>query len=205
VEEPKTEVPVTYVSPINFSALQEKNPDIYAWLFIEGTDISYPVVQSTDDSFYLDHDENRESNAEGTIYSESAYNGTAFEDSITALYGHHMKNGRMFGNLQATYSDPEQFEKYRDIVIYTPEKELHYRVFAAVPYDNRHIPYCYGRDGERGVIGFLQSLTSGKSLDAIIDEEEMASSEDKLLVLSTCLKGDRTRRYLVVAKLISSK
>lgn len=200
LEVPETEAPVVYVSPIDFAVLQEKNPDIYAWISIEGTDISYPLVQSTDDSFYLDHDENRESNSEGTIYSESTYNGKTFDDSITALYGHHMKNGRMFGNLQATYS--EEFEKYRNIVIYTPEKKLHYRVFAAVPYDNRHIPFCYGNAGERGVIGFLQTLTSVKSLDAIVDEEELPSSEDKFLVLSTCLKGDRTRRYIVVAKLV---
>jgi len=191
-----------YVSPIDFAALQKKNPDIYAWISVEGTDISYPVVQSADDSYYLDHDENGESSPEGTIYSESTYNGKTFEDSITVLYGHHMKSGRMFGNLQQMFSDPEQFEKCRDIVIYTPEKELRYRVFAAVPYDNRHIPYNYGLKGDVGMLSFLHSLSSVRSLDAVTDDEDFAVSGDRLLVLSTCLKGDRTRRFLVVAKMV---
>jgi len=204
-ESSKTAVTKRYISPINFTALQKKNPDIYAWLSIEGTDISYPLVQNADDSFYLDHDENRESNSEGAIFSESAYNGKTFEDAITVLYGHHMKSGKMFGNLQQMYSDPEQFEKCRDICVYTPEKELHYQVFAALPYDSRHIMYCYGNEAERGVLGFLYSLTSTRSIDAIIDRENPASSEDKLLVLSTCLKGDRSKRFIVVAKAVLSE
>ena len=71
---------------IDFAALQAINPDIYAWLEIPGTDISYPVVQHPDDdSYYLRRNSDREYSAGGAIFSEATYNSTDLNDPVTIL------------------------------------------------------------------------------------------------------------------------
>ena len=60
------------------------------------------------------------------------------DDPATVLYGHQMLAGTMFGKLQQVYSESNALTEHGDITVYLPEKELHYKVFAAVPYDNRH-------------------------------------------------------------------
>ena len=198
------EVAAPYVSPVDFETLFGQNPDIYAWLDIPNTDVSYPVVQSTDDTFYLDRDIDGEKSAYGAIFSESTYNGKDFSDPITVLYGHNMIDGSMFGSLQILYSDRESIGEHSEIIVYMPEQELHYKIFSVVPYDNRHIPYNYGDGTARGMKSFLESVSAVKSIDAYWDAENSATLEDKLLVLSTCLNGNRSGRFIVVAKQINS-
>jgi len=93
-----------YVSPIDFASLQERCPDIYAWLEIPDTDISYPVAQNADDTWYLTRDIDGNYSSDGTLFTESAYNGADLTDPATVIYGHRMNSGAMFGTLQKTYS-----------------------------------------------------------------------------------------------------
>ena len=70
-----------YVCPVDFEKLQGYNPDIYAWIRINNTNIDYPVVQSPkDDSFYLTHNSDREYSSAGSIFSEHEYNSKDFND-----------------------------------------------------------------------------------------------------------------------------
>lgn len=191
-----------YQSPIDFDSLTAKNDDIYAWLDIPGTNISYPLLQSAeDDSFYLNHDENRKKRASGALYTEHQYNSKNFEDPAVVIYGHHMAGGKMFGDLQKYYTD--DFEKYRDIIIYTPKEEIHYQVFAAAAFSNRHILYYYDcfKD-ELMMQEFLNDLSGVRAIGSYVDKDADVSSEDQLIVLSTCLRSDRTCRFLVVGKRI---
>lgn len=187
-----------YVSPIDFDALAEINPDIYAWLEIPGTDISYPVLQSENDSFYLDHDENKNYASAGSIFSESAYNGKDFSDPVTVLYGHRMGSGAMFGQLQKLYSDPEKFSELNEIVIYLPDREIRYNVFAAVPLDNRHILYSYDFGSARHFKAFFDEIFDIRAIGSNLDKDGKPSYDNKVIILSTCLMGDRTCRFLVM-------
>lgn len=194
-----------YESPIDFTALQQENPDIYAWLQIPETEISYPVLQREgDDAFYIDHDSKGDPSSAGALFTESAYNDTTFEDPVTVIYGHHMRSGTMFGTLQATYSDIESFEAHRQITVYLPERELNFIVFAAVPYDSRHILYNYNFENVRMYRAFITSIYEVRTIGANFSEDTDATVEDQILILSTCLTGDDTRRYLVLAKLEDS-
>ncbi|MBD5552256.1 MAG: class B sortase [Lachnospiraceae bacterium] len=192
-----------YESPIDFENLQKANPDIYAWLYIEGTNISYPVLQHPDDdTYYLTHTSSGEKEKKGTLYTEKAYNSKSFDDPLTVIYGHHLKSGEMFGKLQETYSEENAMEKYGNIIIYMPEEEIHYKVFAAVPYKNYHL---LGNDDttDPAVFGeFLDSMYQIRAVGAIFNEDEKATTADKVLVLSTCLIGNNKRRYLVLGKRI---
>ena len=192
-----------YISPIDFDALQKKNPDIYGWLQIPGTDISYAVLQSQkDDAFYLDHDELGKYNVNGVLFSEHTYNKNDFSDKVTAIYGHHLKSGAMFGNLQKYYTD--DFDKYSKIVIYTPTEQIAYQVFAAVSFSNRHIMYYYDCFEEELMMKeFLDDINSVRAIGSYVDKSVEVSTKDQLLVLSTCLQGDRTCRFLVIGKRIN--
>lgn len=194
-----------YISPIDFEQLNEINPHIYAWLDIPEADTSYPVVQHPeDDAYYLNRDINGEYYQGGSLFTERLYNSMDFNDPVTIIYGHYMKSGAMFGNLQQCYSNPENFEQNNEFTVYLPEKALKYQVFAATSYDNRHILDNYDFRDESMFDLYFDSIFSIRSLDANINREIDLESSDKVLILSTCLKGDYSQRYLVFAKQIEA-
>jgi len=190
-----------YVSPVDFEDLWEMNPDIYAWLYIPGTEVNYPILQREgDDGFYLNHNSEGKSSEAGAIFSEETYTKKDFSDPVTLVYGHYMRSGTMFGSLQTTYSVQGGIETHRDVVVYLPERELHYVVFAAVPHDMRHILYYNDFTDPEVFQAFLEQVLSVRSISASIDESVEVTVEDQLLILSTCLRGDPRQRYLVLAK-----
>jgi len=198
-----TPTPEPYVSPIDFEGLQALNPDIYAWLEIPGTDISYPLLQSqTDDTYYLDHNSDKVYSANGSIYSESAYNGLDFTDPVTLLYGHHMRSGAMFGNLQQLFSDFDFFEETPTFTIYTPEAELTFGVFAATPYSGAHILYYNDFEDEQVFTDFFDEVMNGRSLGSLFREDYAPVPGDSVVILSTCLIGNNTNRFLVMGTLL---
>ena len=89
--------PVPRVS-MDFAPLQERSPNIKGWLFAEGTNVDYPVVQTDNNDYYLTHLYNGEANASGALFLDYRNNGL-FMDQNTVIYGHHMQNGSMFGSL----------------------------------------------------------------------------------------------------------
>ena len=92
-------------------------------------------------------------------------------------------------------------EEYSEIVVYLPDQELHYQVFAAVPYSKKHVLYYHDFNDPEVFQAFLdKEVLSVRSINAAIDQEAEVSVTDRLLILSTCLKGDNQQRYLVVAK-----
>ena len=194
-----------YTSKIDFEKLRKKNPDICGWLSIPGTEIDYPVLQNPEDDYlYMYHNADRQEDKNGALFTEHEYNGTDFTDPVTIIYGHHMKSGAMFGNLQQMYTD--DFEAYRDVVVYTPAAELHYRVFAAVPYSNRHILYFYDKFPMQETIEeFVDELLSIRAIGSTVDDTVEVETGDRFLVLSTCLQGDNTKRFLVVGKLVGDE
>ena len=193
-----------YISPIDFETLQKQNPDIYAWLSIPGTEVSYPVLQNAeDDTLYLKNDVDRKPWVGGALFTEHAYNSTDFHDPVNIIYGHYLFSGEMFGSLQELYSD--DYSAINELIVYLPQEELHYRVFAGTPYSDRHILHYYDGFYEPGsIVEFVQDLFSTRAIGANLDTGCEITEDDHLLVLSTCLRGNYSRRFLVVGKLINS-
>ena len=194
--------PEPYVSPIDFDSLQSVNPDIYAWLEMEGTEISYPVVQSpTNDSYYLNHNSDRAYAARGAIFSEHIYNAVGMTDPVTVLYGHHMQSGAMFGDLQKYYSSAAFFAEHHTLTIYTPETEFTGRIFAAVPWSGEHLLREYDFSDPDVFESFFAKVAKTRSLSANFREEDFPQADERVVILSTCLAGNNTQRYLVMAVL----
>ena len=188
-----------YTSPVDFEMLQKLNPDIYAWIDIPGTDISYPIVQSaTDDSFYLDHDSDKNTSSNGAIFSEHVYNDTMFDDKVTVLYGHNMKSGAMFGDLQPIYRHPENLKNFDEIVVYLPHKELHFKIFAAMQYSRMHLLHYYQVEKRSAFELLIDDIYTTRNLNMNLVEELRPEFEDQVVVLSTCLSGNNDYRYLVM-------
>ena len=195
----KVESDEPYQSPIDFKKLQQQNEDIYAWLEIPGTEISFPVVQHPEnDAYYLKHNVDKQDDRDGAIFTEHEFTKKDFSDPVTVIYGHNMRK-KNFGRLQEYYSDGENIKNLSKIILYLPEKELHYAVFAAVPFDNRHILYSHDFQNQHIFELFFQHLCSIRAFGANFAEENFPKKDDHVLILSTCLMGDLNQRYLVCA------
>ncbi|MDU1217222.1 MAG: class B sortase, partial [Streptococcus sp.] len=99
-----------------FHKLQQVNPEVLGWINVYGTNIDYPLVQAKDNEKYLNKDSKGEFAATGAIFLE-ARNESKFEDFNTIIYGHHVENGVMFGDV-AKFSDKEFFDQHRYGSIY---------------------------------------------------------------------------------------
>ena len=201
-EEPEEEEKTPLDIPIDFEQLQSMNPEIYAWIRIPGSVIDYPIVQSdTDNAYYLTHDAENKDNAAGAIFTED-YNTKTFEDPNTVIYGHGMTNGTMFNGLHQ-YMDRSYFDENRDIIIYMPDKILHYKIFAAYLYDNRHLMQSINFNNKEIFQAYLDNVFHIRDMQAAVDTSMNVTAEDKIITLSTCYGGMSDKRYLVQAVLVS--
>lgn len=116
-----------YKSP-DFQALYDLNPDIISWIYGPDTVIDYPVVQGTDNQYYLNHTVDKKTSIIGSIFME-ATNRPDFSDEVTILYGHHIKAGRMFSSLSG-YKDQSYYEKHPVFYIFTPKQVYRLELFA---------------------------------------------------------------------------
>lgn len=193
-----------FISQKDFASLKKQYPHIHGWIEIPGTVVDYPIIQHPDDeTYYLRRDAEGNYNINGCIFSEHLYNKTDFSDPITVLYGHYVyeyDGFKFFGGLQTTYRD--DLETYGEIVIYHPEKELHYEIFAAVPYNQYHV--LHGRDYSKPETfkNFVDGIKAIEEYGANVNKDYPVEPDDRLLVLSTCYNGNTDRRFLVVAKLV---
>ncbi|WP_119876995.1 class B sortase [Streptococcus respiraculi] len=185
--------------------LFHQNPDVYAWLKVDGTKIDYPVVQHPrDDSYYLSHDVNGAETYYGAIFTELV-NTKTFNDAITIIYGHAMTDGTMFGSLQ-DLSDPSFFNEHRMVTIYTVDKEYHYEILAAHSYTNDHLFSTFELGTQTGIHHYLatleeRALANGGAYRPLPIEKD----KDRFLILSTCDALDDNQRYVVTARLTDVK
>lgn len=119
--------------PPSFEEMQEINKDSCSWLIMPGTHIDYPVVQGKDDLEYSMKDIYGKSSLTGSIYL-SASNSRKFTDTYNLIYGHHMDNGGMFGDIEK-YEDDSFFSGHQIGYLITTEGLYDLRVFARLTAD----------------------------------------------------------------------
>lgn len=195
-------------NPVDFASLMQTNDDIYAWIEIKDTNVNYPIVQSkTNDEFYLKHSAVDKSYiASGAIYTESC-NALDFSDPITLVYGHNGYSDIMFTTLHKFESE-KFFNEHEYFYIYMPGQKLTYQVISAFKYDDRHIMNSFDFYYEADLTEFQATVTDPPSsnmrnvrtaLDVPIDKDS------KIVVLSTCITGQKSNRYLVCGVLVKTE
>ena len=162
-------------SKIDFNKLYEINSDMRGWLKIDALGISYPIVQYTDNQYYLEKDIYKKNNISGSIFLEYRNNG--FEDKNTVLYGHNMKNDTMFGKLDEIGKGKVGTDI--DVIIYTKDKIYKYKVFSAYEVE----PKKFNRSEE------IKNLLD----KSIFDFQKEVDLNSKYLSLYTCTNTSDNR------------
>lgn len=187
---------------LDWDAMRKLNPDIYAWICIPGTGIDYPVLQHpTDDSYYLKYNMNGTRGYPGCIYTEKL-NSRDFTDFDTVLYGHNMRNSSMFADLH-DYEVRTFFENNPYVFLYKGDRVFIYEIFAAYKTDDSHILYGNDFESEEGRQAYLDGIVNNGDKNANLRPDIPLSTDSRLVTLSTCVKGESDKRFLVQAVLLN--
>ena len=182
---------------IDFNSLLEQNEDCIGWVRILDTNISYPIVQSEDNTFYLTHNFEKNKNGAGWIFADYR-NNFDFLDKNTIVYGHNRRNGTMFSNLQYYLdSNFSNNPEHKYINFNTKKGPYLAEVFSVYKVSSDDVElYCnYSTASE-----FAETINNWKN-NSLYDFNTEVTSSDNVLTLYTC--DDNTEyRILLHAKLI---
>lgn len=116
------------VKKIDFEKLEAINPDVVGWIYIENTEINYPIMQTTNNEYYLKKDINKKQSSCGSIYLD-CNTKTDFSEPNSVIYGHTLKSGGMFSELNNICNG--DLGNNIVIEIYTKDELYKYQVRAA--------------------------------------------------------------------------
>ncbi len=187
-----------------YSLIHQKNQRLIGWVKIADTIIDYPVMQTVNNEYYLDHNFNQEEDRNGCIFMDYQCDVVKGCDNII-LYGHHMKSGKMFGTLNR-YSKESYYEEHPTIQFDTIYEKGTYQVmyvFRSKVYSEEEVTFKYYQ--------FINAASEKEFNSAMIEMAELslydtgvtAEYGDQLLTLSTCDYQEKKGRFVVVAKKIS--
>lgn len=187
---------------IDFAALQEENPEIFAWLYIPGTEIDVPILQSMQgDDYYETHNASGEEDTDGAVYIELA-NVANMCDFNTILHGRTGTGGTgPFSGLYQ-FADPDYFKEHEQLYLYLDGNVLTYEIFAAYERENTSLLREYDFTYFAGCQQFLDDLYGIRDLSMNLrDGWEGLTPYQFLVTLTTQKDGTDDKQMVVVAVL----
>lgn len=186
-----------------YKKLYNTNKKLIGWLKIDDTNIDYPVMQTNNNEYYLDHNMNQEKDRNGALFLDKDCDVINRSTNLI-IYGHHMKSGRMFGNLD-DYESEKYYKKHPIIEFDTIYEKGTYEimyVFRSRVYKESDVVFkyyqfidCYSEQEFESNMQEMQALS-------LYDTGVKAEFGDRLLTLSTCDSTVDDGRFVVVAKKI---
>ncbi len=187
-----------------YKTLYNMNKRLIGWLKIDDTIIDYPVLQTTDNEYYLDHNFDQEYDKNGSIFMD--YQCTLYPRSTNLIiYGHHMKSGKMFGSLQQ-YAKESYYQEHSVIQFDTIYEKGTYEImyaFRSKVYNENDIVFKYYQFLEANSAEEFDSNMKEMAAMSLYDTGVTANYGDQLLTLSTCDNSQSDGRFVVVAKRVS--
>jgi sortase B len=183
---------------VDINALKEENSDTIGWIQVLGTNINYPIVQYSDNKFYLKHDYLKRSNSGGWIFLDYRNDLNSLQDN-TIIYGHRRYNQSMFGTLKNVLTDSWLSNTDNHIIKISAENSNYlFQVFSvySIPNETYYLQNTF--DTKDDYQEFLNTITNR----SIYNFNTSINSDDKILTLSTCHNDGE--RLVVHAKLIKS-
>ena len=168
---------------VDFDALQQINPDVIGWIYIEGTDVSYPIMYSGDDEGYLRTTIDKQYATAGSIFLEG-YNQPDFSDSHNIIYGHNMRNLSMFGTLKFYKTEDNYLDDHRYFQIITPEAKMRYEIFSYFDTEPASWVYAVPYSDSEEFNDYISELVNHSYEKINLDEK--LTSKDQIVTLSTC-------------------
>lgn len=175
--------------------LQKINPDVCAWLTVDGTKIDYPVVQGETNLEYINQDIYGEFALSGSIFLDSR-NDRKFIDSYSLLYGHHMDNGAMFGDVM-NYKEKEYFESHKTGTLYLNERLEKIQWFACVETDAYDEVIYNPQDYKKENLEELMEYIKAHAVQYRLPEKKGKEGRDRIIGLSTC-SNDQTNGRVIL-------
>lgn len=187
----------TPLSSIDFTQLLKQNKDTVGWLIVNNTNINYPVVQTTNNDYYLKHAFDRSKNYAGWVYADFRNNFDTLSKN-TVIYAHGRKDGVMFGSLNNALKKNWYTNLENQIIqLSTIKYNTMWQIFSVykIEAESYYITTDFSNSDSFGE--FVKTMEERSIYDFGVD----VSSDDRLLTLSTCF-NDKGTRLVVQAKLV---
>lgn len=184
---------------VDFDELKKINSDIVGWIVIEDTQINYPIVQGNDNTFYLNHSHDKSWNSYGSIFMDYE-SFSDFSSYNTFIYGHHTKNGSMFGELYK-YMNVEFYENHNTFYLYTPTGNYEAQIFSAYVDSTTSDSYNQFFSTEKEYEEYIKMVKSKSNYKTDVN---VNSSKDNIITLYSCShesSRQKTDRYFIHAVL----
>ena len=190
--------PTTDDNGAGFRQLQEINPDVIAWLNVYGTNIDYPVVQGRDNIKYVNTNAEGRHSLSGAIFLDYR-NSPDFTDFNNILYGHHMENRVMFGEI-TSFADADYFNARRHGYLYVDGQRHGLEFFAYVQADANDTRVFRANitdyEGKQNYLDMLMDMAS-------ITRDVSVTADDRIVLLSTCSPNSTNGRDILVGRIIN--
>ncbi len=184
---------------VNFTALAAKNPEIKAWVSLEDTAIDLPIVQTSDNAFYLTHKFDEKKNKLGTPFIDTGSAGD-FSSRHTVIYGHAVRSGAMLGSLWE-YENPNYYQRHQEMKLYLIDgRQYTLAVFACarVAGVRSEIPVSFSSDAE-----FLSMIDGYRELSAFSSTVKVDGT-DRVVTFCVISPDSTEERLLVCCKIVDS-
>lgn len=198
-----------YKPGLGFGELMKKNPDVCAWLTVDGTKIDYPIVRGKDNFEYLEKDALGGFSASGSLFLDSECSKN-FDEPYEVVFGHHMDKDKMFGDLDK-FLNEKFFKTHKKATLYLPNQTLKLEVDAVIqadaydgtifstPADSTRLQEVEGKLQKDAK--FLRGDSLGKGSPAT--DGSGATGGDQIIALSTCADDGANARTIVMCKVVS--
>lgn len=187
----------------DYITLYNNNKSLIGWIKIDDTLIDYPVMQSKDANYYLDHNFNQEKDRNGSIFIDPACSIWPRSENII-IYGHNMKSGKMFGELKK-YKKQSFYENHPYIYFDTLYEKGVYQVmyvFSEIVHDEVEVTFKYYQFTDANSAEEFNSNMQTMAEMSIYDTGVTAYWGEDLITLSTCDYSQGAERFAIVAKKI---
>lgn len=187
--DPESQFPV-----VDFESLKQMNSDVVGWIYIPGTHVNYPVVQGSDNSYYLNRLFTKQWNSAGAIFVDYR-NAADFTDWHTIIYGHQMNNRTMFNDLKL-YEDQEFYDQQPVGYLITPDATYLLEFFSGYvsSVDTNAWDLNFTEDSFASWLKDLQSRSEFTS-------QVQPQVGDRVVTLSTCSSAFANARFVLHAVL----
>ena len=188
---------------IDWDALTKISKNVKGWIRSKGTVINYPIMQGSDNDYYLYHIMTGEYSRKGSIFID-CNNRDPFNSFLTIVYGHRMLDDSMFNSLGNYFEDAKYYKKHKVIDIYTPEKNYKLEIFGAANVNATNESIYNLNIAEDDV------STKEAYINNVLSKNELAgykgtvdvTANDKIVMLSTCTYDPGDDRIVVWGKLV---
>lgn len=179
----------------SFVELQAINPDVFGWLNVYGTNIDYPLLQGEDNSKYVNTNVDGEYSLIGALFLDYR-NKPDFSDFNSIIYGHHMAEDKMFGDI-ADFADRDFFDSHRYGSLFYEGKTHGIEFFAFLEVDAYDELYTPAVEGEENRQGYLEQIME----QAVYTRDLPVGTSDHLVLLSTCTSLLTNGRHILVGRI----